>query len=205
MKLLNYNQYSASLSTAIQKSDIENKRRFINDTNGFQSSSYVIPNPLFISTPNEDKRVRITSNNSFYKIKQPSFDNDDEIEINNQIEIIDENNNDSNSVYNDNNDDETTRYVDAESNFSQYQTYNHSYNSKINDNNNKTNSGDESTQVNINAPPKLIESTLNSSSLSNMSNDLIILQHVFQHQPQFKENFTQLNIKDASYKRYVDF
>ena len=174
--LLTYNQY---LSAAANANNIENKRRFNNDTNGYQQNiSYAIPNPLFISTPNEEKKsIRLTCNSSFYKIKQPSFEDDEDDDELHKIDI--------NSQEDEN--DNVTHNADAVSSSSQNCVYN-----------NYSDDFDESTQVNINAPPKLIESTFNSSSISNMSSDLIILQHVYQKQ-------NQINMKDGSTKRYVNF
>jgi hypothetical protein len=170
VQLLTYNNCSSS-QTKMDK--IENKRQFNNESNqGFQqNTSYAIPNPLFISTPNEEKKkISLTYNSSFYKIKQPSFD--DDVDVDDEIEI--------NSVDLINNEDKIVDTVSEQ----------YIYNS--------SDVLDESTQVNINAPPKLIESTFNSSSISNMSNDLIILQHVYQKQNQIK-------MKEGSAKRYANF
>jgi hypothetical protein len=134
VELINYNAiYSSSMSSQY---NIEQKRTI------FQQNSFLLYNNVIsTSTPIENKRVKLltSTTTSFYKIKQPSFDDEDD-------------------------DDEVIEYVDANE-----QTTAYNYNDSI----------DESTQVNINELPKLIESTFNSSSCSNMSNDLIILQHVY--------------------------
>ena len=178
--LLNFNYYASPTqmqTPSLKQQNIENKRKYNSELTSCQNTSYAIPNPLYISTPIENKKIKLASSNSFFKLKQPCFDEEEVVCTNIDDELID---------YVDAADDEEeTQKIEA------YDYYNGDEDM------------DESTQLNINAPPKLIESTFNSSSLSNMSNDLIILQHVFQKDA--TEIKASNNMKDGSYKRYVDF
>lgn len=127
---------------------LRNSKYNLNYNNAISTSTPIANNKTFSYKSSHDNTKPVIS-----KIKQPSFEDDSEEEI---ISY-----NDDECEYNDNNTVDNNYYQNIAQQYSQLDT-----------------NLDESTQLNINTPPKLLESTFNSSSCSNMSNDLIILQHV---------------------------